>query len=660
MNNDAEAYFNLGNSLRTQGRRAEAGDCYRQALRLRPDFAEAHLNLGTMLFNHGRLEEAAEHFRHALAHRPDFLEARYNLGNLLREQGRLDEAMEHLRPLLRARPDLPDALIDLANALHNYGRLDDAAMCFRQILDLRPDLPGVHYNLGNVLFQQGRLDGASESFRRAVALRPDFAEAHNNLGGTLRDQGQLVAAEDCFRRALTLSPEYAEAFVNLGNVLQDQGRLDEATTSFGRALELRPNLTDAHHGLLMALHYAAGATPHEIAAAHAEFQRRHAAPLRLTWRPHANDRHAERPLRLAFVSADFGRHPAGFLLVRTVEALARRPGSLVFYSDRRAPPDDVTARLRAAATIWHDTASLSDERLAHLVRADAVDVLIDMAGHTGSNRLLMFARKPAPVQATWLGYEGTTGLEAIDYLIADDRLIPPRAEVNYRERILRLPGGYACYDPPANAPEPGPPPALANGTVTFGCFNNIAKLSPPTLTAFASVLSRVPGSRLILQYRGLGDPTIAARFRERLTAAGLDVARVELRRATGHAAYLAAYRDIDIALDTFPFNGGVTTCDALWMGVPVVTLMGQTFASRHGLTYLTAVGLADDLVARNSDEYAVRAASLARSPARVAALRADLRDRMATSPLCDGERLAAELVTVLRVAWREWAGGVSR
>jgi predicted O-linked N-acetylglucosamine transferase (SPINDLY family) len=434
-------------------------------------------------------------------------------------------------------------------------------------------------------------------------------------------------------------------------VLLNQGRLEDAAESFRRTLVLRPDFATAHDGLLLCLHYRAGVTPGQLAAAHAEYQRRYAAPLRASWRPHENDRDPDRPLRLGLVSADFGGHPVGFLLVRTAEALTLQPAAVLCYSDRRAPPDELTTRFRAAAAHWRDTAALTDEQLAERVRADHIDVLIDLAGHTGGNRLLAFARKPAPVQCTWLGYEGTTGLHAIDYLIADDRLVPPAADGHYRERLLRLPGGYACYDPPAHAPDPGPPPALATGRVTFGCFNNPAKLSQPALEAFAAILRRLPDARLLLKYRGLDDPAVSGRLLGRLAAAGVGPERLELRGASRHADYLAAFRDVDIALDPFPFGGGVTTCDALWMGVPVVSLAGDTFASRHGLSHLTAVGLASELVAWNVNDYVALAADLDR----LAGLRAGLRERMARSPLCDAERLADELLAALRPAWREWA-----
>jgi predicted O-linked N-acetylglucosamine transferase (SPINDLY family) len=650
-----EAHYHLGNALQDQGQWADAAESFRGALRLRPDYPEALLNLGNILQSRGQLDEAVACFRRAVAARPNYPEAHYNLANALREVGLLGEAEAHYRQALALRPTFPEAWLNLGTAVRDLGRPNDAVPYFQRALEQRPGYAEAHNNLGAALRDLGRSPEALTCYAQALRLQPNYADAHSNLGVALRDRGRIGEAEESLRRALALQPNSAEAHNNLGIVLRDQCRLDEAEASFRRALEGRPRVAIA--GLLMTLHYQAGQTPETLAAAHADFDRRHAEPLRTTWRPPANDRDPDRPLRLGLVSPDFGWHPVGFLLVRAIEALTRRPGAIVCYSNRLPVIDALTPRFRAAATGWHDTAGLSDEDLADLIRADRIDVLIDLAGHTAGNRLLTFARKPAPVQMTWLGYEGTTGLAAMDYLIADDRLIPPGAEVHYRERVLRLPGGYTTYDPPAGAPDPGPPPAVASGRVTFGCFNNPTKLSPPALALFAAALNRAPGARLLLQYRGLDDSSLAARLRQRLSAAGVEPDRVELRGGLPHAEYLAAYRDVDIALDPIPFNGGVTTCDALWMGVPVVTLPGATFASRHGLSYLYSIGLTDELVARDVEDFAARAAALAHDPDRLTALRSGLRERMARSPFCDGERLADELGQALRGAWREWVAG---
>jgi len=392
--------------------------------------------------------------------------------------------------------------------------------------------------------------------------------------------------------------------------------------------------------------------PSELAAVHAEYDRLHAAPLRTARPLHENDRDPHRRLRVGFVSPDFGQHPVGFFLIRALENLDRGQCETVCYCDRIIK-DDLTLRFQAAATIWRDVSGLSDKGLTEAILTDRIDILFDLAGHTARNRLLVFARKPAPIQITWIGYEGTTGLEAIDYILADGYTIPAGQEVWYREQVLRMPHGYVCYDPPRTSSEAGPLPAAKNGYIRFSSFNNLAKITPHVVEVWAKVLDRVPDSRLVLKYRGLGDESVCRRYLGLFTAFGVDPSRVELTPPSDYAEYLSAYGEVDIALDPFPFGGGITTCDALWMGVPVITCPGETFASHHSLSHLSSVGLTET-IASTLEQYVELAVSLAGDLPRLASLRAGLRERMAVSPLCDGKRFAANLMHVVREAWREW------
>ncbi len=489
---------------------------------------------------------------------------------------------------------------------------------------------------------------------------------HNNLGSALQDQGNLEEAVACYQRALALKPDYAEAHNNLGNALKDQGRPDEAIACYRRAQELKPDYAVAGSNLLFALQYCAGITPAALAEAHAEYDRRHAAPLRSREQGAGGGRgtraagrgagggeqHAghDGRLRLGFVSADLGRHPVGYFLVRVLENLSRQEHETICYSDRIGK-DDLTYRLRAASTQWRDVIGMNDQQLTEQIRADRIDILFDLAGHTAHNRLLVFARKPAPIQVTWAGYVGTTGLTAMDYLLADRYEVPPGAERHYRERVLRMPDGYVCYDPPAYAAPVTPLPALERGQVTFGCFNNPAKITPQAVEVWARILRRLPGARLVFKFKGWNDRGVARRFGEMFAAHGIGPGRLEFLGYSPHVELLAEYGRIDLALDPFPYNGGLTTCEALWMGVPVVTCPGATFASRHSLSHLSSVGLTET-VARNLDEYVELAVSLAGDLPRLAALRAGLRQRMAASPLCDGKRFATNLAAILYDVWK--------
>jgi predicted O-linked N-acetylglucosamine transferase (SPINDLY family) len=649
-----EAHNNLAAALLKLDRLEEAITHYRRVTELRPGDAVAHYNLANALSDRGQLDDAVAAYRRAVQRRPDFFEAHNNLGNALTRQRRPDEAVAAYQRSIELRPNVAEAHNNLGNVLQDLGRPTDAENCYRRALQFRPDYVSAHYNLGNVLREQGRLDSAIASYERTILLRPDYAAAHNNLGNALRGQGRLSNAIASFRTALHHDANFVDALNNIGNALRDQGHLDEADDSYRRALQINPELAQVQSNLLLSLHNRPNVTLAHLAAAHAEFERAFAAPLRQTWRPHENDRDPDRRLRLGFLSPDLARHPVGYFTIGFVEGLDRDQAKVVCYNDRLRN-DGLTDRFRAAAAMWHSVFGWTDERLAEQIRSDRIDILFDLTGHTAGGRPLVFARKPAPVQVTWAGYVGTTGLSAIDYLIADRYEVPPGAEVHYAERVLRMPDDYVCYDPPAPASAVGPLPARDRGHVTFGSFNYPAKIGPQVITFWAEILRRLPDARLVLKYRAIDDPSIAGRFAELFASHGIGPGRVEHRGWSAHPELLRQYGDVDIALDPFPYNGGLTTIEALWMGVPVVTCPGETFAGRHSLSHLSNVGVTET-IATNVDQYVELAVTLANDLPRLAVLRAGLRERVRSSPLCDAKRFADNLLRLLRDAWREWVG----
>jgi predicted O-linked N-acetylglucosamine transferase (SPINDLY family) len=654
----APAHNNLGVVRAGQGRFEPAVACFRRAVELQPDYLDAHINLGLALHRLGRLDEAVASYRRTLQLNGNLAQVHNNLGSALHAQGHIAAAGDAYQRALQLNPNLAEAQNNLGNIFKLQGRPDDAVACYRRALDLQPNYAEALNNLGTVMLARGPGADAIACFRRALLLKPDFAYAHSNLGNALHAQGQLTEAKMCHRRALQLTPDLAEAHTNLANALKDLGRLDEAVAEYRRALQLKPDLIAAHSDLLQALHYQAGVTLSELEDAHAEYERQHAAPLRPTSRPHAINYDPDRRLRLGFVSADLRRHPVGYFTIPFVENLARDQAELVCYYDCPVA-DEVTARFRAASATWHLVFGWTDERLAEQVRADGIDILFDLAGHTAHNRLLVFARKPAPLQMTWCGYSGTTGLTAIDFILADRRVIPVGAERQYTERVLRLPDGYVCYDPPTAAPAVAALPAVERGHVTFGSFNNPTKVGPQVIAAWAQTLRRVPKARLVLKYKWLEDDGLTARLGGEFARHGIDADRVSLLGGSPYTEFWRAYHDIDVALDTFPFSGGITTCDAMWMGVPVITCPGETFAARHSLSHLSNVGLTET-IAESSEAYVERAVTLANDLPRLAQLRAGLRQRMATSPLCDGQRFAANLLGLLRDMWREQIASARR
>jgi protein O-GlcNAc transferase len=650
----AEAQNNLGNAFKDRGNVDEAMSCYRRALELKPDYPAALNNLGIVYLDLGKPDEAIACYRRAVELRPGSAEVQNNLGVVYFDLGKPDEAIACYRRAVELRPGSAEVRNNLGIVYFDLGKPDEAIACYRRAVELRPDFVEACYNLANALKDQENVDDAIACYRRALELRPGFPGAHSNLGNALKGQGKLAEAIACYRRALELRPDFAEAQNNLGNAFRDQGELDEAIASYQRALQLRSNYPAAHSNLLYTLHYCPGVTPAALAEAHAEFDRRHAAHLSDAVAPHQKIHRSRDRVRLGFVSPDLGRHPVGYFLVRALENLSQEQFETTCYSDRIVK-DALTHRLQAASTRWRDIAGMSHERLAERIRADRIDILFDLAGHTARNRLLVFARRPAPIQISWIGYEGTTGLAAMDYLIADRLMIPPGSERHYRERVLRMPEGYLCYEPPETAPPVGPPPSLERGFATFGSFNNPAKITPDVVAVWARILRGTPASRLVMKYRGLTDPIVRARFLDLFAAQGVEPRRLDLLPWSSYSDYLASYHQVDVTLDPFPFSGSTITCESLWMGVPVIACPGESFASRHSLSHLSNVGLTET-ISRDVDEYVGLAVSLAEDGPRLSAMRSGLRGQMAASPLCDGKRFADNLTSMLRDVWERWIG----
>jgi len=608
----AALHSNLGNALQYQGRVLEAEAAFRRAITLNPQLPDAHNNLAAMLLRRGALAEAEQAVRQALTLRPQFIEALYNRGEILLRQGRAVEADRQ----------------------------------FRDVLALHPQHLLAHHGLAGALALQNRLDEAIDFCRAALALEPRFGPAASDMCVYLTRQHRLGEAEQAGRQAVALTPNLATAHNNLGLALLNVGLVDEARHSLRRALELDPALTAAEGNLLLAAQYAPHVAPQELLQVHQRYDARHTIGRNAG--PPRGPRSASDRLRLGFVSADFRRHAAAWLFLGALEQLRHCNVDVTCY-DNGWDNDDFTARCQAAADRWRHVAASDDDALARQIRDDGVEVLVDLSGFTAGNRLAVFARRPAPLQVTWLGYEGTTGMAALDALIADRHMVPPGEESCYSERVWRMPGCYACFLPPAEAP-PIEPRSHGAGGVTFGSFSNLAKINPIVIATWSDLLRRVPDARLFLKYRGLEAPAVANRFRAAFAAHGIAGQRLLLAGWSGSGDYWAAHQAVDIALDTWPFSGNITTCNALWMGVPVITLPGRTFAGRHALTHLRTLGLAE-LIARDPPHYVELAAELAHQVGRRAEYRATLRPRIAASRLVDAPRFAREFSELVRQMW---------
>lgn len=646
--NSAEARSNLGNALHMLGRSDEAIDAYRRAIVLNAAFALAHYNLGNVLKGRGRIDEAIAAYRDAIRIQPGHVDALNNLANTLAAAGRSSEALSIFHQAIAAQPNAAPTHFNLGYALERDGRLDDAAAAYRQAISLRADYPQAWSNLGNVLKTKGQVDEAIAAYRRALALDPNLAKVHTNLGVALQASGKIDDAIAAHHGAIAIDSKCADAYNNLGTCLKDLGQLGRADVAFAQAIAISPDFREAGDNFLLMLHCEEWHDARFIAEEHRRWALRHTQPLAKFIRAHANDRCPDRRLRIGYVSPDFKSHVVGRFLLPLLEHHDRREFEIFCYSSV-AMPDELTERFRALADHWVDIARLGDEQAAERIRADGIDILIDLAGHTAGNRLLVFARKPAPVQVSYLGYPGSTGVSAIDYRLSD-RFADPADSTD----VYRLPRTNWCFRETGDSPSVQPPPVIHNGRVTFGSFNILPKVSDSMLRLWSSILREVPGAHLLLKATAFAATSARERITQALSDQGIDAARLDLRGfAPSHAEHLSVYGQVDIALDTFPYHGTTTTCDALWMGVPVVTLAGQTHASRVGVSLLSNVGL-PELIASSPQEYVRIAVELASDVNRLAALRREMRARMAASPLMDAPQFAKDIEAAYRQMWQHW------
>jgi len=532
--------------------------------------------------------------------------------------------------------------------------LDKAGKFCRKILAKRPQHAHALHLMGLIAHQEGDPTAAVEWHRKAVAAKPDFADAHNSLGAALFASKQLDESIEFFRRAVAIRPDYSWALGNLGNALKDSGMVEESISIYRRALATNPAWHGARSSILLSCHYLTCHDPATLLEEHRMWDRVHAGHFTGTIAPHANNRVAQRRLRIGLVSPDFKEHPVVRFLLPFLEHHDREKIELFAYA-QVSEPDEWTERARHLVDHWQSITNLPDAEAADLIRGDEIDILVDLAGHTKDNRLLLFARKPAPVQATYLGYPGTTGLSAMDYRITDAHADPPSmTEEHHSEQLIRLSGCAWCYSPDLEA-LPVQSPAALRDCVTFGSFNNLAKVNDQMLGVWARILEAVPNSRLLLKSAGFLSMEARRRVCQTLLSrVGISEERLDIRDPEdSHETHLALYSEMDIALDTFPYHGTTTTCEALWMGVPVVTLAGRTHVSRVAVSLLNNVGLSE-LVAESEDEYVRIAVELAGNAERLSSYRANLRDQMRESRLLDGPSFAREIEAAFREMWISW------
>ena len=662
----AEAYNNLANVLKERGQTDEAIRNFKKAIALKPASSILHYNLGVIYQEQRDIENAIQSYKNALQHDPKNKKILLMLGDVLQQKGQIYGSRESLQEaeriyydMVQSQPSDYSAHTNLGKILQDQGRHAEAIACYRKALELNPCYDEAHFSLADALHETGSVDDSILHYQRAVEFNPKFIDAYNNLGVVLSESNRLDEAISSFENALRLdshSVKSARAFSNLGNILSELGEAGEAEQHYRQALSADPSLSKVNSNLLLAMNYNPRYDASEVFSEHLNYANRFAEPHYRISYSYKNDKNSNRRLLIGYLSPDLRCHSVAYFIEPVIAAHDRDLFEVFCYSDVEKP-DEFTGRIKNLASQWRDVSRLTDELIYDMIRDDSIDILVDLTGHTAKNRLLVFARKPAPVQVSWIGYPSTAGLKTIDYKIADRYTDPPgESDQYYTERLLRLPDCFSCYLPEKDAPEVQPAPVLRNGYITFGSFNNLAKVSEEIAVTWVGILKALPTSRFILKAKGLISARAKKDWTEFFQSRGIAENRIELHSPIPTAAqHLAFYDRVDIALDTFPYNGATTTCEALWMGVPVVTLAGKTHASRVGVSILSNVGLTG-LIADSADDYKRIATGLANNFENLASLRNSLRGMMQQSPLTDAKKFTTNLEKAYRDMWLEWCG----
>jgi protein O-GlcNAc transferase len=581
----------------------------------------------------------------------------YDLGVILFNNRQYDEAIVNFRKALELNPNHIHACNYLGSAFYNKKQLNEAITYYNKAIQINPTDPSAYINLGIFFQNTKRHEKAIDCFKAALRFNPNLYQAYDYMGLCFNMENNFEKAIESYQSSLLLNPTSEIALVNLGNLIAIQGKLNEAENYYKRALKINPNNFFADEAFVCNMPYNPQYDEQTIFSEHLRIANKFAEPLSVFILPHTNERIFSRKLRIGYVSADFKRHPVANF-IEPVLAAHNRDYFEVFCYSNLGVCDDITERIKNFTDQWRDIYEVSDEKAAEIIRKDRIDILIDLSGHTDNNRILLFARKPAPVQVTWIGYPPTTGLSTIDYKIVDHYTDPPgRTERFYSEKLMRLPECSVSYLPDRESPEVGPLPALTKGHITFGSFNNFKKVTPQVFELWAKILNSIPGSHLIMKSHIFSDKKTSRYATDMFMRRGIIENQIILQSADPSPKHLESYSSVDIGLDTFPFNGLTTTCEAMWMGVPVITLAGNGYAACAGVSLLSNVGLTE-LIAQTPDEYISTAVNLAKDLKRLQSLREHLRDMMTHSSLCDAKRFTVHLEMCYRKMWETWCNSV--
>ena len=645
------AYNNRGVALKDLHRFEEALLCYDCAIKIDIGYIAAYNNRGVALQNVGRPEEALANFDQAISLNSSFSMAYYNRGVSLEKLHKPEEALASYANAVSISPDYCDAYLNRAMILKTQMRFEEALLCFDRAIWLSPESGELFNSRAVMLHEAGRCRDALASFSEAICLKPDLAAAYCNRGVTAKTLKIFDEALDCYDKAICLQRDYAEAFNNRGVMLQDLKRFDEALASFEAALDADSRHFTAHSNLLFTMNYVPSLSVEQRLEEAKRFGKRVSVDASSKFTSWCGSLDAER-LRIGFVSGDFRNHPVGYFLEGFLSKINQSKLELFAYSTH-LNEDNLTENLKTHFAVWRSVANRSAHDVAKIIHADGLHILIDLAGHTAGNLLPAFAYKPAPIQASWLGYFATTGVSEINYFIGDPHVAPESEQHHFTEDVIRLPETYLCFTPPHSAVEVGPLPAYRNGFITFGCFNNLSKLNSDVVLLWSRILNAIDGSRLFLKSGQLGDPDVVRSTVESFRWAGVAPERLLFEGPSDRRDYFDAFNKVDIALDPFPFPGGTTSVEGLWMGVPVITLRGDRFIAHNGETIAHNSGQSD-WIADSEADYFYKAVLFSSNLEKLSSLRSGLRSQISHAPLFDSERFAANFEDLLAFMWKDF------
>lgn len=637
--NDAEIQTNLGNLFRKSNRLDLAQACYKKAIKIKPKLLQAKNSLALVLDEQKFHAQAEVYFREIIKIDPDYISAYLNLSICLQSQQKNIQAEEILNQCITLWPNNAKAYHNLGFVLQKQGKLEQAELAYQKAIKLDENQSSSYCSLAALKMHYGEFDKAKIYAKKALSLNPVCSESYNNLGNALKETGKLLEAKSCFEKALEINPQSALSFNNLGNLLHQIGEYENACSCFENALSLSDFYPEAYSNLLFAQNFIVTDKRTHTAKSYGDYLKKH------TKFKFENYHSKNELIRVGFVSGDFRNHSVSRFLLELIPNIQQQPFELFAYSNYFIE-DEVTERLKPFFTEWRSIFGIVDEEAAQLIHNDKIDILIDLSGHTGLNRLPIFSYKPAPIQISWLGYFASTGLEEIDYILVDEIGVPKEKQIEFTEKLYYLPETRLCFSKPDNAPPISNLPCLNSDRFTFGCFQHLSKVNSDVLNTWAEILAKNSNAYLRWQCMQFNDFDLVEKTKNWLEEIGIDLDRVILLPSVSRETYLASYSEVDLVLDTFPYTGGTTTCEALWMGVPTLTIAGNDLLSRQGASLLSSVGLKSFIV-NSQEEYILKSNQISRNPLELTMSRTNIREKLIHSPLFNSQKFSENFCKAL-------------